>query len=165
MSPLFYKYDAGAVILPSDFVRSKYRENPLFASAFDANLFRVKDGEYLGLRPDMLERFLREKVWTVTLKYEVQAFDCDDFAAVARGEVLLASKNHQLEGLDVATGEKKRRNLFVAEVCHYQEPSGIYHDALTLMDSLGRIWHFEPQNGTLTMDLPKHIREACEVWG
>jgi hypothetical protein len=165
MSPLFYKYDAGAVILPSDLVRSKYRAEPLFASAFESNLFRIKDGGYLGLRPDMLERFLREKVWTTTLRFEPDAFDCDDFAAVARGEVLKAARDHQLEGVDIATGKRVRKNVFVAENCHYQSPSGTYHDALSLMDSLGRIWHFEPQTGLFTMDLAKHIREGCEVWG
>lgn len=166
MSPLFYKYDAGAVILPSELVRSIYRANQLYRAAFRDNLFRIKDGGYLGLRPDMLDRFIKEKVWTVGLKYEAEAFDCDDFAAVARGEVLKAAKDHQLEGMDVTKpgDERIRKNLFVAEVCHYNQ-SGDYHDALNFMDSLGRIWYFEPQNGVLTMNLEGHIREACEVWG
>lgn len=142
-------YAKGSAMLTSDFVRAQLEAVPCLAGA---EIF-LKDGDYLGLEAGRLQDFLADKVWTPGLKYKPEVFDCDDFAACARADVLRAG-----------SAEGFKRALFIAEVCHYPV-TGAYHDALLVMDAAGVLWLYEPQNGSMTKDLPSKIREAVEIWG
>lgn len=143
------RYDKGAVMLSNDAVRNAIAATPCLAVA---SVF-LKDGDYMGLEAGRLRDFLEDKVWTVGAKYRAEAFDCDDFAACARADVLRAGN-----------AEGFQRAMFVAEVCHYPI-NGVYHDALLIADATGALWFYEPQTGALTKDVASKIKIAGEIWG
>jgi hypothetical protein len=144
-----YRYDRGAAIFSSDFIRHKIESHQLLKDA-EVNL---KDGHYLALADDRLPVFLADRVWTPGLKYDADGFDCDDFAACARADILRAGKR---------LGFKP--SIFVAELCHWPKQGG-YHDAILLISATGTLYFYEPQTGKLTKDLASVIRSAGEVWG
>lgn len=142
------RYDKGATRLTSEQVRAAITAVPCLAGA----AVNLKDGDYLILEAGRMRDFLEDKVWVGGRKYKAGRFDCDDFAAIARGQVLLAGDDEAFE-----------RAVFVAEICHWPV-EGVYHDALLLIDSLG-VFFYEPQTGVITRDVASKVLQAGEIWG
>lgn len=143
------RYDKAAAFIESSEVRVKIVGIPCLADAYAS----LKDGDYLVPEAGRMREFLEDKVWAVARKYKAGRFDCDDFAAVARGQILAACDD---EGF--------ARSVFVAEVCHWPTDGGEYHDALLLLDSEG-LFFYEPQTGKITRDIAAKVRQAGEIWG
>ena len=143
------RYDRGSALVESSEVRRMIAETSCLADAYAS----LKDGDYLVPEAGRMRDFLENKVWAVSRKYRAGRFDCDDFAAVARGQILAACDD---EGF--------ARSVFVAEVCHWPTDGGEYHDALLLLDSEG-LFFYEPQTGKITRDIAAKVRQAGEIWG
>ena len=143
------RYDKGLTVTSCELIRMKLEKHPLFKDAY----ISLKDGDYSLLEPRSLKEFVSDHAWVGNKKYKKEVFDCDDFAACARGDFLKAGYN---EGFS--------RSVFVAEICHYR-PDGQYHAANLLMDSFGDLWFYEPQTGLMTKNLSDHIKHVTDVWG
>lgn len=143
------RYAKDSVVLSSEFIRQKLDAHPLFKGTHIV----LKDGDYQGLEIGRLKDFVSDNVWVVTKKYQKEVFDCDDFAACARADILRA-------GADAGF----KRAAFVAEVS-YERTGGSYHAANLLIDSTGILHIYEPQTGRITKDLASEIKSVGEVWG
>lgn len=144
------RYDRGAAVVDAETIRAELLECDLFVSA---SVF-LKDGAFLCLEAGRLEDFLTDQVWTTGIRYDARAFDCDDFAAAARGEILRAG---------YANGFSP--SIFVAEACHWPADGSVYHDAILLRTNRGQYWLYQPESGKIQKDLTKAIRSVGEVWG
>ena len=143
------RYDKGARLITSAEVSALIATHACLSGITPA----LKDGTYLVLDAGRMGDFLEDKVWTPGRKYKAERFDCDDFAAVARGQVLAAGDDEGFE-----------RAVFVAEICHWPADGSVYHDALLLLDSEG-LFFYEPQTGVRTRDIASKVRAAGEIWG
>jgi len=149
-SKLWRPYDKGAAIVTSDYVRQRIAQIPVLAGAHVS----LKDGQYTALQPGLLREFLEDKVWTVGRRYSADLFDCDDFAACARADILCAGQDCGF-----------KRSLCAAEACFEQAKPGPNHAANIVFDAAGNFLAYEPQNGRVTYDLPSVIKRAYEIWG
>lgn len=142
-------YDKDSRTLAAERVREILRSHLLFAGAF----ISVKDTGYLGLRSDLLRELMVDNAWAVAKKYKSDAFDCDDFAAKTRADILVAGAERGFE-----------KAVFIAEICYYRD-NGVYHAANLLIDANYKLWLYEPQTGKMRDDLESEIDHAVEIWG
>ncbi len=143
------RYDKGATRITSEQVRAALAAVPCLAMVDPW----LKDGDYLILESGRMRDFLEDKVWVQGRKYKASVFDCDDFSAVGRGQILTAGEDEGFE-----------RAVFVAELCHWPVDGSGYHDALILIDSQG-VFFYEPQTGVVTRDVASKVKQAGEIWG
>lgn len=144
------RYDKGGQVVSNEFVQNALEAVPILK---DAEIF-LKDGSYLLLDEDRLRSFVADHSWAIRERYRSEVFDCDDFAACARADLLRAGAH---QGFDAG--------IFVAELIHIQKKSGARHDALLLMASNGTVLYCEPQTDVFTRNLGDVISEAETIWG
>lgn len=143
------RYDKGSELVSSEVVESILRAHPLLK---DCDIY-LKDGKYLLLEESRLRDFVAEHSWAITQRYKAEVFDCDDFAACARADLL---RDGARQGFDAS--------ILVAELIHVQKKGG-RHDALILMAKGGLILYFEPQTSVCTKNIGDQIAEAETLWG
>lgn len=142
-------YLKGAIIFASENVRDFILARPVLSRA----KINLKDGAYLGLRLDNLKAFLRD-FRDIAASYRTDIFDCDDFAAVMRGQIISECYRQEFP-----------QSILCAELCHWPADGGAYHDALLTLDADGRMWFCEPQQREGLHGIEEKVKMADEVWG
>lgn len=103
-------------------------------------IWSPKDENYLAMEIIRAQTLVLKSVDTAGVHYHANGEDfpdCDDYADIARGQILKAA---------AAAGLAYAPSIFVASV-QKQNPAS-YHALLLMVDHDGHVWFYEPQNGS-----------------